>query len=109
MKINITLSLDEEIVRQLKAEPNYSKLVNEQMEVFFRTSTSQNKKILKQNLAELKQKTKLFNKKKREIEKQLIKIAENEKILRCPECNRIMFKGFCSRCGIKIELKGGGE
>ena len=103
MKINITLSLDEEIVRRLKAEPNYSRLVNDQMEVFFRTSTSQNKKILKQNLAELKQKTKLFNKQKREIEKQLIKIEENEKILRCPECNRIMFKGVCHKCGIKIE------
>ncbi len=103
MKINITLSLDEEIVRQLKAEDNYSKLVNEQMSVFFRTSTSQNKKILKQNLAELKQKTKFCNKKKREIEKQLLKIAEQEKILRCPECNRIMFRGVCSHCGIKIE------
>jgi len=107
MKINLTLSLEEEIVRLLKQEPNYSKLVNGQLEVFFRTSTVQNKKILKQNLAELKQKQKENNKKRREIEKQLIKIAESEKILKCPECNRVMFKGVCHRCGIKIELKGG--
>ena len=107
MKINLTLSLEEEIVRLLKQEPNYSKLVNEQLEVFFRTSSVENKKILKQNLAELKRSVKEKNKKRREIEKQLIKIAEKEKILRCPQCNKVMFRRVCGPCGIKIELKGG--
>ena len=105
MKINITLSLDEEIVRLLKETSNYSKLVNEQMEVFFRTSSVRNKKILKQNLADIKQLVREKNKKRREIEKQLIKIAEKEKIERCPECNRIMFKRFCSSCQIKYNKR----
>lgn len=108
MKINLTLSLDEEIVRQLKKNNNYSQLVNEQLEVFFRTSMVEDKKILNQNLAEIKQKTRFFNKKRREIEKQLLKIEEKNKIVRCPECNKILTKNgkrfFCFKCGIGIEL-----
>ena len=66
----------------------------------------EDKKILKQNLAEIKQLVKKKNKKRREIEKQLIKIAEKEKILRCPQCDKVMINRNCFVCGIKI-LKGG--
>lgn len=104
-KTNITISVDFELAEKLKLEKNYSNIINEQMWVFYKASNSENKKILKQNLIEIKQILKEKRKKQREIEKKIKQIEEREKILRCPECNRVMFNGVCHKCGIKIELK----
>lgn len=108
MKINITLSLDEGIVFKLKKENNYSKVVNEQMKVYYNTPDSENKKILRQNLVEIKQILKINRKKQRLINKQLDIIEERAKVLRCPECDRVMINATCFKCGIKI-LKGGNK
>jgi rubrerythrin len=103
MKSTLTISLDIEIINKLKQEHNYSDFVNEQLKAVFNAGWSENKKILTQNLKEIKQKNKELNKKRREIEKKIAQITEREKILRCPECGKVMIGGNCFKCGIKIE------
>ena len=82
MKTNITISLDSEIVRRLKAETNYSDLINEQMKGFYSVKTCENEQILKTNLAKTKQILKENRKKRREIEAVLLKIDKKQKLFK---------------------------
>jgi ribosomal protein S27AE len=119
MKANITLSLDNEIINELRTIKDYSILVNEQLKAYFNARTSENKEILKQNLAIIKQNQRENNKKRREIEKRIeqidlkykkLKEMIRDKEMNCPECGKSMTilrdKARC-KCGITIELKGG--
>ncbi len=82
MKNNITISLDSEIVLKLKAETNYSDVINEQMKGYYAVKTCENAETLKLNLAKTKQILKENRKKRREIEEQLNKIDKKHKLLR---------------------------
>jgi len=82
MKTNITISLDDEIVRKLKAEDNYSDLINEQMKGFYAVKTCENVLILNQNLTKIKQILKENRKKRRIIEGKLSKIDKKRKLFK---------------------------
>ena len=82
MKNNITISLDSTIVRKLKAETNYSDLINEQMKGYYAVKTCENIGILKLNLAKTKQILKENRKKRREIEAVLDKINKKHKLFK---------------------------
>lgn len=78
MKINITLSLDEEIVHKIREQDNGSGLVNKQMKDYFDGIDYENKQILIKKLAEMKQYKKETSKKIRKFEEKLKKIKEKE-------------------------------
>jgi len=83
MKINITMSLDKEVVESLKEENNYSNLVNDQLKAYYDVKGCQNLAILIQNLAKTKQILKETNKKRRELDLKIKKIKQTEsKILK---------------------------
>jgi len=82
MKTNITLSIDQEIAEKLKAETNYSDLVNEQLKGYYAVKTSENKEILRLNLAKTKQILKENRKKRRELEAALLKIDKKHKLFK---------------------------
>jgi len=83
MKINITISLDSEIVEKLKAENNYSDLINREMKAYYEGVSSYNLKKLKQKQAELKKIVKESRKEAKIINQKIEKIETNEaKILR---------------------------
>jgi len=96
MKNNITISLDSEIVRKLKAETNYSDLINEQMKGYYAVKTCENVGILRLNLAKTKQILKENRKKRREIEAVLLKITKKEKLFK---------KKMLSRSKMIIEIE----
>ena len=79
MKTNITISLDPEIVRKLKAEPNYSDLINEQMKGYYDVKMISSKEVLNQKLVEIKQILKENRKKKRDIDDILNKIDRKDR------------------------------
>ena len=79
MKSNITISLDNEIVKKLKAEINYSDLINEQMKGYYDVKLIENKELLNQKLAEIKQILKISRKKKRDIDDMLNKIDKKDR------------------------------
>ena len=82
MKNNITISLDSEIVVKLKAETNYSDLINEQMKGYYSIKTCENEALLRRNLTEIKQNMKISRKKRREIEAVLLKIDKKQKLFK---------------------------
>ena len=65
MKSIITLSLDQDIIDQLKEEKNYSDLTNEQLKAYYNVKQCENIVILKQNLTKIKQIIKENKKKER--------------------------------------------
>ena len=79
MKSNITISLDPEIVKKLKAEINYSDLINEQMKGYYNVKLVENKEALDQKLLEIKQILKISRKKKRDIDDMLNKIEKKDR------------------------------
>ena len=79
MKTNITISLDLEIVRKLKAEKNHSDLINEQMKGYYDVKLIENKELLNQKLSEIKQILKISRKKKRDIDDLLDKIEKKDR------------------------------
>ena len=79
MKNNITISLDNEIVKKLKAERNYSDLINEQMKGYYDVKLIENKELLNQKLAEIKQILKISRKKKRDIDDLINKIDKKDR------------------------------
>ena len=79
MKTNITISIDQKIVEFLKAETNYSDLVNQQLKAYYDVKGVENIEILKRELTKTKQILKENRRKRREIEAQLGKIASKEK------------------------------
>lgn len=79
MKCNITLCLDEEIIKKLKKEDNQSEAVNEQMKAYYNIKDVQNLRFLKENLSKIKQESKENRRKEREIKSQIAKIELKEK------------------------------
>ena len=82
MKNNITISLDDEIVRKLKAETNYSDVINEQMKGYYDVKLIDNLEILNQKLTEIKQNSKILRKKRRVIEENIAKIDKKQKLFK---------------------------
>ena len=83
MKINITLSLDEDVVYWLKEKTNYSKLANDIILEYIEGEQGQNIQKLSANLAKIKQNIKIERRKASEIDKKIKKIKEKEsKILK---------------------------
>ena len=79
MKNNITISLDSEVVKKLKAEKNYSDLINEQMKGYYDVKLIENKELLIQKQQEIKQILKISRKKKRDIDDLLNKIDKKDR------------------------------
>ena len=82
MKAIITISLDTEIIKKLKAETNYSDVINEQLKGYYAVKTCENVEILKTNLTKTKQILKENRKIRREIEEQLLKIDKKHKLFK---------------------------
>jgi len=82
MKNNITISLDSEIVLKLKAESNYSDVINEQMKGYYDVKLIDNLEILNQKLTEIKQNSKILRKKRRVIEENIAKIDKKQKLFK---------------------------
>jgi len=78
-KTTITITIDKDIAELLKQENNYSSLINEQLKAFYAVKECENKQLLNQKLAEIKQILKKNRKKRREFEAQLAKITQKEK------------------------------
>jgi hypothetical protein len=83
MKINITLSMDEDVVHYLKGQENYSKLANDIIKEYIEGISDNDLPKLKQKLEEIKQKQAKNRRKKKEITQKIKKIKEKEsKILK---------------------------
>ena len=79
MKSTITINLDIEIVKLLKAEKNYSDLINEQIKGYYDVKLIESTEFLNQKLAEIKQNLKENRKKKRDVEEMLNKIDKKDR------------------------------
>lgn len=83
MKINITITLDKEIVEKLKEENNYSDLINREMKAYYDGVEAYSLKKLKQKQAEIKRLFKQKRKEEKEIKQKIEKIETKEsKILK---------------------------
>lgn len=78
MKINITISLDEDLIYKLKLESNYSNVVNECVRSFYDDKSTENLQILSKKLAEIEQKARVIKRSKIEINKKIKKVKEKE-------------------------------
>ncbi len=99
MKSNITLSLDVDLIKQLKQEDNYSDLVNEQIKAYYDVRDVENLRLLQQNLLKTKQILKENRKKERQIKATIEKIKSKEKDIL--EKTRINIKEKINRDPIK--------
>ena len=82
MKSIITISLDQEIIKFLKEETNYSDVINEELKARYTLKKIENLEILNQKLAEIKQNSKILCKKRRIIEDNIEKITQKEKLFK---------------------------
>ena len=82
MKNHINITLDNEIIEQLRRENNYSELINEQMKGYYAVQTCENLQILTENLKKTKQILKEYRRKRREIEAQVFKINKKRKLFK---------------------------
>ena len=82
MKAIITISLDTEIIKKLKAETNYSDVINEQMKGYYDVKLIDNLEILNQKLTEIKQNLKISRKKRRDVEENITKITKKQKLFK---------------------------
>lgn len=78
MKINITISLDEDIVNRVKQENNYSQMINEQLRTYYDDKNTENLAILNKKLAEIEKKAREIKRNKMEINKKIKKVKEKE-------------------------------
>lgn len=78
MKINITISLDKEIVERLKEENNYSVLINKEIKAYYEGVESLNLKKLKQKYTEIKRILKEKRREAREMIRKIEKIEQKE-------------------------------
>ena len=78
MKINITISLDREIVEKLKEENNYSELINRELKAFYDGVEAYSFKKLKQKQAEIKRFLKEKRKNLKEINQKIQKVETKE-------------------------------
>ena len=96
MKAIITISLDTELIKKLKAESNYSDVINEQMKGYYDVKQIDNLEILNTKLAEIKQNLKISRKKRRDIEDNIAKITKKHKLFK---------KKLLSRSKMIIEIR----
>ena len=82
MKSIITISLDQEIIKFLKEETNYSDVINEELKARYTLKKIENLEVLNKKLAEIKQNMKIFRKKRRIIEDNIEKITQKEKLFK---------------------------
>ena len=82
MKTIITISLDTEIVKLLKAETNYSDLINQEMKGYYDVKKIENLEFLNKKLAEIKQNLKISRKKRRDVEETINKITKKQKLFK---------------------------
>jgi len=82
MKSIITISLDQEIIKFLKEETNYSDVINEELKARYTLKKIENLEILNKKLAEIKQNSKILRKKRRIIEENIAKITQKEKLFK---------------------------
>ena len=82
MKTIITISLDTEIVKLLKAENNYSDLINQEMKGYYDVKKIENLEFLNKKLAEIKQNLKISRKKRRDVEETINKITSKQKLFK---------------------------
>ena len=82
MKTNITITIDEEIARKLRAETNFSDLINEQMKGYYDVKKIENIEFLNQKLVEIKQILKKNRKKRRDVEETIEKINQKQKLFK---------------------------
>lgn len=78
MKINITISLEKEIVERLKEEDNYSELINREIKAYYEGVESLNLKRLKQKHAEIKLILKQKRRESREVGRNIEKLEQKE-------------------------------
>jgi hypothetical protein len=78
MKINITISLDKELVERLKEENNYSDLINREVKAYYDGVEAYNIKKLKKKRVETKQILKEKRKELKEINKKIEKVETKE-------------------------------
>lgn len=79
MKSTIHLSLDQELIDQLRKENNYSDLVNNVVKEYYNGINCENIAILMQNEAKYKKEARVIAKKRRLIAKKIEKIKQKEK------------------------------
>jgi len=79
MKTNITITIDEEIAKKLRAETNFSNVINEQMKGYYDVKKIEDLEFLNEKLSEIKQILKKNRKKRREIEDTIAKITQKRK------------------------------
>ena len=82
MKSIITISLDQEIIKFLKEETNYSDVINEELKARYTLKKIENLEILNTKLTEIKQNMKILRKKRRIIEENIEKITKKEKLFK---------------------------
>ena len=82
MKTIITINLDTELIKKLKAEKNYSQLINDQMKGYYDVKLIDNLEDLNEKLAENKQKTKILRKKRRVLDETIDKILKKQKLFK---------------------------
>jgi len=78
MKINITITLDKEIVEKLKEENNYSDLINREMKAYYDGVEAYSLKKLKQKQVEIKRFLKQKRKEVKQINQKIEKIEGKE-------------------------------
>ena len=78
MKINITLSLDEDVVHYLKGQENYSKLANDVIKDYIEGISDNDILKLKQKLSEINKNQAKIRRNKKEITQKIKKIKEKE-------------------------------
>jgi len=78
MKINITITLDKEIVERLKEENNYSDLINREMKAYYDGVEAYSLKKLKQKQVEIKRFLKQKRKEVKQINQKIEKIEGKE-------------------------------
>ncbi len=107
MKTNITLSLDIEIIEELKKEKNYSSIVNEEMKMYFNQTNKQNLVFLDKKLRETKQ----FIKEKRKKQREIVKIIDKIKLKEQSSRQNMTMGEFIAhrRRLIQLKRKKGGE
>ncbi len=76
------MSLDIEVIEELKKEKNYSNIVNEEMLMYFNNKNSRNLSVLYNKLTETKQFIKEKRKKARELTKKIDHIKLKEQSVR---------------------------
>lgn len=105
MKINITISMDEDVVHYLKGQTNYSKLANDVLKEYIEGISDNDLPKLKEKLAKINQKQAKNRRRKKEITQKIKKIKEKEsKILNLSKkYPDIVFKSIES-CKTTMEL-----